>query len=305
MSNERRGRVSELVASMDRRRSTTSVMAILRAALPALGPSEQRVVQVIVRNPTVVVEYSTVDLAAAAHTSPATVIRACQNAGFRGFQDLRLELARSPREETAGRHVLDDVFSGAEDAIRVSRDKVDHAAFDQAVQALSTATRIVMVGTGFSSPPIQDAALRFLTSGRPVEAPVDVLAQQFAARLLGVGDVCLAVSYSGANRHTLAACSAAKEGGATIVSVTSFSHSPLINISDIALITGPVGRSHDVDPFLSRLSHSIVLHALHFAVLERADGGGLVSRMRDAVAEVLSDAAPGYDLTGVVSAPPR
>ncbi|MDH6236331.1 MurR/RpiR family transcriptional regulator [Cryobacterium sp. CG_9.6] len=286
-------------------RSAAGVMARLRTALPALGPSEQRVLQVIVTQPASVMEYSTVDLAAAAHTSPATVIRACQNAGFRGFQDLRLELARSPQEEPAGQHVLDDVFAGAEDAIRVSRDKVDHDRFDRAVHALSTGARIVMVGTGFSSPPIQDAALRFLTSGRPVEAPVDVLAQQFAARLLGVGDVCVAVSYSGANRHTLAACSAAQEGGATIIAVTSFSRSPLVTLSDIALITGPVARSHDVDPFLSRLSHSIVLHALHFAVLQQMNGDGLVSRMRGAVAEVLSDDTRGYETSGLDSSPPQ
>ncbi|MCY7411668.1 MAG: hypothetical protein LH471_01300 [Salinibacterium sp.] len=61
-----------------------AVESTLRAALPVLGPSEQRVVKVIVTNP-VVVEYSTVDLAAAANTSPATVIRACPNAGFCGF----------------------------------------------------------------------------------------------------------------------------------------------------------------------------------------------------------------------------
>ncbi|MCY7411669.1 MAG: hypothetical protein LH471_01305 [Salinibacterium sp.] len=46
--------------------------------------------------------------------------------------------------------MLDDVFSEAEDAIQFSRNKVDHAAFDRTVQALLTARRIVIVGTGFS-----------------------------------------------------------------------------------------------------------------------------------------------------------
>jgi len=41
-----------------------------------LGPNEQRVVKVIVANPVVVVEYSIVDLAAEANTSPPTVTRA-------------------------------------------------------------------------------------------------------------------------------------------------------------------------------------------------------------------------------------
>lgn len=281
------------------RQPGSGVMARLRAALPALGPSEQRVVQVVVTRPSDVVEFSTVELARAASTSPATVIRACQNLGFRGYQHLRLELARAPIEMAPdGRHLLDDVFVDAADAIGTSRQSVDHTAFDHAVHALAGANRILMVGSGFSSPPIQDAALRFLTSGKPIEAPTDVLAQQFAARLLGPEDVCLAVSYSGANRHTLTACQAAKGNGAKIIAVTSFSRSPLMRLTDIALVTGPVNRSHDVDPFLSRLSHSVVLHALHFAVLaskatpDSNDAEPLAARMRDVVADALADEPP-------------
>jgi len=150
-----------------------------------------------------------------------------------------------------------------------------------------------MVGTGFSSPPIQDAALRFLTAGRPVEAPFDVQAQQFAARLLTDRDVCLAVSYSGANANTLKACSSAKEGGgATVIAITSFARSPLTRLADISLVTGPVTHNHDVDPYLSRVSHGLVLHALQRAVLAQPEGESLVASMRDVVADALTDGLP-------------
>lgn len=64
----------------------------------------------ILANPEEVVEWSTAQLALRADTATATVIRACQSLGFRGFQHLRLELERStpllPREQ-------DDIVSGA------------------------------------------------------------------------------------------------------------------------------------------------------------------------------------------------
>jgi RpiR family carbohydrate utilization transcriptional regulator len=270
----------------------STVMARLRAALPLLGPSERRVAHVILARPAAVTEWSTAELAAAAGTSPATVVRACQTLGFRGFQHLRLEVARAvPRDDAPGddggsQHPLTRVFSDAADAISLGRDSVDVASIDAAVDALERARRLVLVGTGFSAPPLQDAAMRFATVGRPVEAPSDVLGQQFAAHSLTAADVCLTVSYSGANTHTLRACRAAKEGGATVIAVTSFARSPLTQLADIALVTGPLTRAHDIDPFLSRLSHLLVLHTLHTALFARG-AHGAVAHMRDVVAEAL------------------
>ena len=53
--------------------------------LPILGPSEQRVIQALIGGTEPSVDLSTAELAGAG-TSPATVIRACQNVGFCGYQ---------------------------------------------------------------------------------------------------------------------------------------------------------------------------------------------------------------------------
>ncbi|MFO7689881.1 MAG: MurR/RpiR family transcriptional regulator [Cryobacterium sp.] len=266
-----------------------TVLMRVRAALPLLGPSERRVAQVILERPGAVTEWSTAELATRAGTSTATVVRACQNLGFRGFQHLRLEVARAAPTEGApapDAHPLDRVFADAADAIVLGRNSVDLAAVDAAGDVLATARRLVLVGTGFSAPPLQDAAMRFATLGRAVEAPSDILGQQFAARSLTGDDACLTVSYSGANAHTLRACRAAKEGGAVLIAVTSFARSPLTQLADISLVTGPVTRAHDVDPFLSRLSHLLVLHALHAALHSRTTAAA-TAPMRDVVAEAL------------------
>jgi RpiR family carbohydrate utilization transcriptional regulator len=268
----------------------TALMRV-RAALPLLGPSERRVAQVILERPDSVTEWSTAELATEAGTSTATVVRACQNLGFRGFQHLRLEVARAVPTDTdtepaPDAHPLARIFADAGDAISLGRASVDPAGIDAAVDVLAAARRLVLVGTGFSGPPLQDAAMRFATLGRAAEAPSDVLGQQFAASSLAPGDACLTVSYSGANAHSLRACRAAKEGGATLIAVTSFARSPLTQLADIALVTGPVTRTHDVDPFLSRLSHLLVLHTLH-TVLQTRTTGTATAPMRNVVAEAL------------------
>ncbi len=268
----------------------SGVMARLRAASSLLGPSERRVAQVVLARPAEVVEWSTTELAVAAGTSPATVIRACQSLGFRGFQHLRLEVARAAGDvgHDAPDGVVATVFAEAVDALRLSQESVDAARIEEAAAALAAARRIVLLGNGFSGPPVQDTALRLSTLGRSVEAPVDILAQQFAVHSLTADDVCLAVSYSGANAHTLTACRAAAAAGARVIVVTSYARSPLARLATIALVTGPAGRAHDVDPFLSRLGHLVVLHALHTALSVRS-GAGDVADMRHVVADALAD----------------
>ncbi|MBF4457780.1 MurR/RpiR family transcriptional regulator [Pseudoclavibacter sp. VKM Ac-2867] len=271
-------------------RPELSVLARVRAASAALGPSERKVAQMVLARPDEIVEWSTAELADAAGTSAATVIRACQSLGFRGFQHLRLDLARSaplaPREQGAAREA--STFDDAIDAVRLAQESVDPERIGAAVEVLRGARRIVLVGSGFSGPPLQDFAMRLSTLGHTVEAPVDALAQQFAVRSLSSGDVCLTLSYSGANVQSLRAAEAASAQGATVVLVTSYARSPLGRVADVVVTTGPAGTAHDIDPFLARLGHTIVLHAFHSALSELI-GGDEVVGMRHVVADALSE----------------
>lgn len=277
----------------DRSWRSSATLARLRSGLATLGPGEQRVVRTVLTEPAAVVELSTAELAAASGTSPATVVRACQSLGFRGFHHLRLELARAaPDPEHPPATPLDSAFSAATEALTATRATVDEAGFAQVVDLVVRARRILLVGNGFSSPPIQDAALRLTTAGRSVEAPVDILGQQFSARLLTADDLCLAVSYSGANTHTLRACNAAHERGATIVSVTSYPGTPLTRISDHVLIAGAGAHENEADSFSARVSQSTILYALQRAVLAHPEHPEVHTGAHDVVAAALTDTLP-------------
>ncbi|MEJ6489090.1 MurR/RpiR family transcriptional regulator [Leucobacter sp. USCH14] len=272
-----------------------SALALIRAFAASLGQSEGAVARVILERPAEVPQWSTQELAQAAGTSTATVIRACQRLGFRGFQHLRLELARevpAPNAEaqTPGDPV-DEVFESARAALLVGRSSIDRAALADAAALIAGASRVVCAANGFSAPPLQDAAMRLATIGRPVEAPLDILAQQFAAHSLTEADVCFALSHSGANAHTLATVRAARKRGARVVSLCSYDRAPLAELSHISLSTGAVGAPHTVDPFFSRLGHSVLLQALITEV------AGLRSStdaddMREVVADALADSPP-------------
>lgn len=270
-------------------RPELSVLARVRSSATMLGPSESRVAGLILERPNEVVVWSTAELAQAAGTSTATVIRACQSLGFRGFQHLRLELARSapmrPREDDT---VSSNTFDDAVEAVRLAQESVNLSVLQDAANALRAARRVVLVSNGFSGPPLQDFAMRLSILGRAVEAPIDPLAQQFAVSTLGEGDLCFALSYSGANVQTLRACAAASERGARVAVVTSFARSPIGRAADIVVATGPAASTHDVDPFLARIGHTVVLHALHSALasdVEPAAAAGMRHLVAEAIAE--------------------
>lgn len=268
----------------------------IRSQIPALTPSDARVAQLILADPMGVIELSTSELARRARTSPSTVVRCCQRMGFEGFRHLRLALARDVREDVLHHEgIADDdsepamlakVFASAARALAEGTSTIDPAAFTQAVADIRAARRVLFVGVGTSAPIAQDAAYRFATIGIVSDAPPDVHVQHVAARLLNEGDVCVAVSHTGATRETVTTVRAARDAGATTIAVTSFSLSPISRLADVVLVTGGPELSFRHEAMASRLAHLSLLDALYVAVAMRSQQSARTAL--DAATEVIA-----------------
>ena len=268
----------------------------IRSRIPALTPSDARVAQLILADPLGVIELSTSELARRAKTSPSTVVRCCQRMGFEGFRHLRLALAREVREDVLHHEgiadddsepaILAKVFASAARALGEGTTTIDPTAFTRAVADIRGARRVLFVGVGTSAPIAQDAAYRFSTIGIVSDAPPDVHVQHVVARLLDEGDVCVAISHTGATRETIATVRAARDAGATTIAVTSFSHSPLSRLADVVLVTGGAELSFRHEAMASRLAHLSLLDALYVAVAMRSQQSARTAL--DAATEVIA-----------------
>jgi DNA-binding MurR/RpiR family transcriptional regulator len=267
-----------------------SLFATIRAALPTLIPSEQRVAEVCLQRADEVAEWSAAQLAAHAEVSAATVVRACQSMGFRGFQQLRMAFAREAatiaraapgatrptplRRPAAGDppgQIVTAVFEVATAVLADSLVSLDHAQLARAVGLLTCARRLLVIGNGGSAPVAQDAALRFLMLGRSAEAPVDAQTQQVAANGLTPQDVCLLVTSSGVNELTVRAAELAHARGAALVVVTSYAAGPLREIAEATLVVGVAHWPLGSDTIGSRLPSLLLVTALQQAVALRAE----------------------------------
>jgi DNA-binding MurR/RpiR family transcriptional regulator len=258
------------------------VLARVRAQLPSLQASDARVARVIVEEPEAVVYRSVSEVAEAAGTSTATVVRAAQKLGFRGFHDLKLALAREQATFAASARAqeaevtdprlapLAQVVAAGAQTLRDALALVDPQAFEAVVATLAGAGRVLFAGFGTSAPLVADAAYRFSAIGVRTEAFADVHRQHFEARQLASRDLCLAVSHTGSTRETLGVVRAAREGGAATAAVTSFARSPLTELVDHVILAGTREVSFQLEAMASRLAHLALLDALLVATAERA-----------------------------------
>lgn len=246
--------------------------ALLQSLVPSLVPSEQRVAQVCIDDPSLVATMSAAQLASRANVSPATVIRACQRMGFAGYQELRELLIRDLAYATGRQttpavpsHPVEQLFTRAISGIQGALGTLDFAAFNHAAERISEARRLLIVGNGTSLASAQSVAMYFLATGRMCESPTDIMSQHVTARVLLPEDVCLAVSDSGTNQFTLRAARNAKEAGATVVGVTSYAKSELATLADFALVAGAEFHTWNENAVTGNIVQLLVLSALHNA----------------------------------------
>ncbi|MCU1527756.1 MAG: Transcriptional regulator, RpiR family [Frondihabitans sp.] len=260
----------------------SGIVERIRAALPSFSPAERRVADAILRNPMAVIHLSVMELAAIADASPATVVRLCATVGLRGYQELKITLAS--QSSPSDRRVLGDitpddrvidiahkVMDGTARAVSQASQSIDPESLERIVETLVSARRVIFGAVGTSAPLALDTAYRLVTLGIDATFAPDVHTQHVTARMMGPSDVFFAISHTGSTFETLAAARAAKAAGATTVALTSFSRSPLTEISDLNIVAGSAETAYRVEAMASRIVHLSVLDALFVSVSRRSD----------------------------------
>ncbi|GAA3143847.1 MULTISPECIES: MurR/RpiR family transcriptional regulator [Rhodococcus] len=264
-------------ASTDAGPTASDFDSVLRARLPTLTRTAQAIANTILADPPAVIHMTVTDLAEASETSLASVVRFCKDMGYKGFADLKINLARHALPAQQAIHedvnptdssdtVLRKIVRSTADAVHTALATVDSGSFDEAVEVLASTRRLLIAGVGTSWPIVQDAAYRFRTAGLLTEAPIDSHGQHVSASLLTNEDTCLAISHTGQTRETIMTLTAAKEAGAHTIALTSFYRSPITALADINLIAGSKETNYRIEAMSSRIVHTTVLDALFVAV---------------------------------------
>jgi DNA-binding MurR/RpiR family transcriptional regulator len=256
-------------------------MGSIQARSGDLAASEAKVVDLLLADPLFVGASTTAEVAARAGVSPPTVVRAARALGFTGFTELKIDIARArgtarffaPPEvltaDATSASVLETSIRAGTDALTALGGAIDLSALDKAVERIQHARQVFSFGAGPSSTVAADAVFRLRTIGVMSVGIPDHLSAMIAARLLGTGDVVIAISSTGRTASTLAVADAAVSAGASLIAVTNQYDTPLAALAEVALVVGGMPLPSQMAAAGSRLAQLVVIDALVTALALR------------------------------------
>ena len=264
----------------ERTRPRTDSRGVLRAVrlhVDDLRDSEKKVARVVLESPGQVIYRSISELAEEAGTSEPTVLRFCRALGFRGYHDLKIQLAQDLVPEVKNIH--EDVTSRDDPATLVRKvlnanaiaiadtlDTLDPVQVDKAVRILARADRIEFIGFGGSAAVAMDAYHKFFRIGIPCGWQDDPHMQAMSAALMTRRCVVVAISHSGSSKDIMETLEIAKKAGAATIAIVSHRKSPVASLAAIALCVHSRETGYKPEPMSSRIAHLCAIDVLAVGV---------------------------------------
>ena len=265
----------------------SGILDRIAALRPNLPPTAGRIADFITANAADVVHMSVTEVAERSGSSEGSVISLCQQLGARGFQQVKIAIARDlvqpvqfihedlePNDDLAT--VVDKIFRSDLQALHDTQKALDLGQLSRAVAAIRKASRVEVFGIGSAATIAEDANYRLLRIGINSRATVDSHVQAITAALSTPDVAVLTISHSGSTIETLTATRLAKEVGATTIVVTNFGRSPILSHADIVLNTLARETQFRTEAMTSRIAQLAIIDAL-IAALALADYDRAVS----------------------------
>ncbi|MDO4774312.1 MAG: MurR/RpiR family transcriptional regulator [Aerococcaceae bacterium] len=252
----------------------------IKKSLPDCTPVETQLAEYILNNRSAVIHYSAQLLAKKSNTSAATVVRYAKKLGYKGFQQLKIDLAKDNSEQEVS---FDDMILEEDDTLTLVKKSyssnlktleqtynlinVEH--LSSAIHLLTQAETIYLVGVGGSSIICEDLMHKLTRINKKV-----IFHQNFHIFLHNLTyikpkDVLIAVSYSGETPEIINAVKFANAAHAPVVAITQFRKNTLAKLADILLNTASEEKEMRLGAISSRFSSLILSDLLYLGLAKQ------------------------------------
>lgn len=229
-------------------RDVRSPLVLIAQSRGQLHEAEGRVADLVLNDPGFVVQATVSQVAQAAETSDATVVRFCRTVGFRGFPELRMALTRDmtrAEEVAAARDHIDpqlptdqailSYFGAQQLALANTMEIQQVSALEQAVASITEASVLLILGDRQRSALAREAERRFSSIGIPCHAVSEVESLNVVLARLRPGVVLLLFPGPSAQAQLTRVAQVAKERGATSIVVSSSVTDDIAAVADTAI----------------------------------------------------------------------
>lgn len=224
--------------------------------LPYLNPALRRIAEFILENPEDCKTMTIKQLATACDVAESTVTRFVKEIDLNSYQDLKLAIAEALFSNNGSDTLAEEkyVYEGISrtDSIQTIIEKVifrniqtltdtkqrlNMAELDKAVQLLENADVLVFCCMGSSGVAAEEGVMRFTRAGKKCVLFRDQSIQSMTAAIVGQTDVVIGISNSGRSTPVINSLKIAQTNGNGTIAITSFEDSPLAKYADVTLFT--------------------------------------------------------------------
>ena len=182
--------------------------------------------------------------------SESTVVRFATEMGFDGYPSLQKDLRDLVRNKLTtiqrmevssdriGSNVFDKVLNLDMERIRQTLEEGSRESFNDAVDAITNAKNIYIIGTRSSSALAVFLAYYLNLMLENVKVIQATNSSGLFEQIMRIGkeDLMIGISFPRYSKHTVKALKYAKDAGADVLAITDTSASPLVGVSNFALL---------------------------------------------------------------------
>ena len=224
-------------------RMDKNVYAAIQSQYATFSKVGKRIADHIIADPVHITSISIQQMAAELGIAESSIIRFCKILGCTGFSEMKLLLAKySPKsvrtifedlsETDSIQTISESVFGRNIDTLERALQLLDFQKIEQAVDVLSRAENILILGVGAIA---EDFYIRLMRIGFRAVSLTDSHLMQIQASLCMPNTAVIAISHTGKTCEIVSAVRTAKEHGAQTIGITGFPDTPLKQVCDICL----------------------------------------------------------------------
>ena len=214
------------------------------------------------------------------NTSAAAIIRFSKKIGFKGFSDLKLNLAQSTKEEKQEVDLIfdanDDIGTLVEKGCRLNMNTVlktyqliNIDTLEASIDLLNNASTIYLFGVGGSSVIGLDIYQKLMRIGKKVIYNADLHVQMTFAQSMDKNDVALIISYSGSTTGLIDVAKVLYEKQIPFISITQINSNPISKLSTYSLKVPSEEKALRIGAVSSRISSFVITDLLYYGVFKK------------------------------------
>lgn len=247
-------------------------------------PSEAKIAKYILSHKKEVLNMTILELAQAANTSTATIIRFCKRLDLKGYPDLKIVLAQQVfslenkyenqdittldfSKKSSIKDISENILQVTKNAISNLTNTIDPAALEKVIKKIKDCRSIQILGTGASGIVGKDLHQKLCRLGYLSIFNEDTELQTISACSSTEEDVIFAISYSGEHRAIIKAATEARKNNSFIIAITRFKKTEITKLADICLYVPDVESLYREGASLSRISQLLIVDILYQSLI--------------------------------------